>query len=66
MRRMDYDDTIYPGLTRPQNLSVIFGPGEWIRAMVYEYNEENRNPDNIPDNRPEIRLKTPVWWDVVE
>lgn len=66
MRRMDYDNTIYTGLVQPVYLNPIFGPDEWIRAMVYEYNEENRNPDNIPDNTPEVRLKTPVWWDVAE
>ncbi|MCF8380570.1 MAG: SusD/RagB family nutrient-binding outer membrane lipoprotein [Bacteroidales bacterium] len=66
MRRMDYDSLIYPGLVQPQFLNPIFGPGEWIRAMVYEYNEENRNPENIPDNTPAVRLKTPVWWDVAE
>jgi len=66
MRRMDYDTTIYQGLRQPENLNPIFGPDEWIRAMVYEYNEENRNPDNIPDNTPEIRMKTRVWWDIPE
>ena len=66
MRRMDYDSTIYPGLVQPEFLNTIFGPDEWIRAMVYEYNEENRNPDNIPINTPAVRLKTPVWWDVAE
>ncbi len=66
MRRMDYDSTIYHGLRQPENVNVIFGPDEWIRAMIYEYNEENRNPYNIPDNTAEVRLKTPVWWDIPE
>ena len=66
MRRMDYSDQIYPGLTRPENVNSIFEDGEWIRAMCYERNEENRNGDNLPDNRPEIRLRTPVWWDIAE
>ena len=66
MRRMDYSSDIYHGLIQPENVNTIFGPTEWMRAMVYEYNEENRNPDNIPDNTPEVRLKTPVWWDIAE
>lgn len=66
MRRMDYDSTIYHGLRQPANVNSIFAEGEWIRAMIYEYNEENRNPDNIPDNTAEVRLTTPVWWDVPE
>ncbi len=66
MRRMDYDSAIYHGLRQPENVNTIFGPGEWIKAMVYEYNEENRNPENIPNNVPEVRLKTPVWWDIPE
>ncbi len=66
MRRMDYSSTIYPGLTQPEDVNIIFGPGEWIKAMIYEYNEENRNPDNLPNNDPELRMTTPVWWDVAE
>ena len=66
MRRMDYSNEIYPGLARPDNVNEIFGEGEWIRAMPYEYNEENRNGKNLGDNRPDVRMKTPVWWDVPE
>ena len=66
MRRMDYDSTIYPGLIQPAYVNNIFEEDEWIRALPYEYNEENRNPDNVPNNSPSVRLKTPVWWDVAE
>ena len=66
MRRMDYSSEIYPGLAKPENVNPIFEENEWIRAMIYEYNEENRNGKNLGDNRPEVRLKTPVWWDIPE
>jgi len=65
MRRMDYSQDIYgPSLNIPINLNPIFGPGEWIRAMIYEGNEEVRNGANVGENTPVVRLKTPVWWDV--
>ena len=65
MRRMDYSSDIYPGLMRPENVNLDIFPGDndWIRAMMYEYNEEDRNYENMPDNDPAIRLTTPVWWD---
>ncbi|MEX1193222.1 MAG: SusD/RagB family nutrient-binding outer membrane lipoprotein [Brumimicrobium sp.] len=71
MRRMDYSQEIYgPSLQRPFNLNtIIFDPNnedDWIRAMIYEGNEEVRNPSNLPDNTPSTRLRTPVWWDVQE
>ena len=66
LRRMDYSNEIYPGLEKPENVNEIFGENEWIRALPYEYNEENRNGDNLGDNRPEVRMKTPVWWDIAE
>ncbi|GET32546.1 hypothetical protein PbJCM13498_14090 [Prolixibacter bellariivorans] len=66
MRRMDYSTAIYPNLSRPENVYSIFQDGEWIRAMCYEINEQNRNEANLGDNRPEVRLKTPVWWDTAE
>jgi hypothetical protein len=66
MRRMDYSSVIYPNLSRPENVYSIFQDGEWIRAMCYEINEQNRNEENLGDNRPEVRLKTPVWWDTAE
>ncbi len=67
-RRMDYSEEIYPGLSRPENLNVSLFPGEddWLEAMMYEYNEEDRNYENMPDNNPAIRLTTPLWWDVEE
>ncbi|MCM5662788.1 SusD/RagB family nutrient-binding outer membrane lipoprotein [Galbibacter mesophilus] len=68
MRRMDYDDTIYPGLKRPENVNLDIFPNEddWIQAMMYENNEESRNYENIPDNNPAIRLTTPLWWNMPE
>ncbi len=68
MRRMDYSTTIYgPSLRRPANINtVIFDPGnanQWIRGMVYETNEQNRNPKAVGDNSERYRLLTPVWWD---
>jgi hypothetical protein len=68
MRRMDYSSTIYPGLQRPENVNLDIFPGEndWIQAMMYEYNEEDRNYVNMPDNNPFIRLTTPVWWNQSE
>ena len=67
-RRMDYSSDIYPGLERPENVNVTLFPGEndWIRAMMYEYNEEDRNYENMPDNDPYVRLTTPLWWDTEE
>lgn len=68
MRRMDYSSSVYPGLTRPANVNVVIFPNEndWIQAMMYEYNEEDRNYQNMPDNTPAVRLTTPVWWNVAE
>ncbi|WP_299666070.1 SusD/RagB family nutrient-binding outer membrane lipoprotein [uncultured Polaribacter sp.] len=68
MRRMDYSNTIYPGLERPVNVNLSIFPdsNDWIQAMMYEYNEEDRNYENMPDNTPNVRLTTPVWWNVVE
>ncbi|MDT0675399.1 SusD/RagB family nutrient-binding outer membrane lipoprotein [Autumnicola musiva] len=67
-RRMDYNDEIYPGLERPENVNVSLFPGEddWLEAMMYEYNEEDRNYENMPDNDPATRLTTPLWWDTEE
>ncbi|SFE08072.1 SusD/RagB family nutrient-binding outer membrane lipoprotein [Spirosoma endophyticum] len=67
MRRMDYSTDIYgPSLQRPANLNtVIFDANnakDWIQAMVYESNEQNRNPVNVGDNTEKTRLKTPLWW----
>ena len=68
MRRVDYSSDIYPGLKRPENVNLDIFPNEddWLQAMMYEYNEEDRNYENMPDNDPYIRLTTPVWWDVAE
>lgn len=68
MRRMDYSSEIYPGLQRPENVNLDIFPDDddWLMAMMYEYNEEDRNYENMPDNDPSIRLTTPVWWDVEE
>jgi SusD family. len=68
MRRMDYSNDIYgPSLRRPANINtVIFDPNmpnQWIRAMVYENNEQNRNPEAVGDNTEKYRLLTPLWWD---
>ncbi|AKQ47079.1 hypothetical protein TH63_17835 [Rufibacter radiotolerans] len=67
MRRMDYSQAIYgPTLQRPANLNtVVFdanNPSQWIQAMVYETNEQNRNGENIGDNSERYRLLTPLWW----
>jgi hypothetical protein len=68
MRRMDYSKAIYgPSLRRPANLNtVIFdanNANQWIRGMVYETNEQNRNPEAVGDNSEKYRLLTPLWWD---
>lgn len=64
MRRMDYSQEIYgPSLKQPINLNPLFTPGEWIRGMIMEGNEEVRNGANVGDNSPAFRLKTPLWWD---
>lgn len=67
-RRVDYSEDIFPGLKRPKNVNISLFPGEndWLRAMMYEYNEEDRNIENMPDNDPLARLTTPVWWDTAE
>ena len=68
MRRMDYSSDIYPGLKRPENvnLSIFPNDNDWIQAMMYEYNEEDRNYENMPNNDPYIRLTTPLWWNVAD
>lgn len=71
MRRMDYSKEIYgPSLMRPINLNdVVFDPNnadQWIQAMCYETNEQNRNPDAVGDNSERTRLLTPLWWNVEE
>lgn len=68
MRRMDYSDSVYPGLQRPENVNIDIFPNEndWIQAMMYEYNEEDRNYENMPNNNPALRLTTPVWWNTSE
>lgn len=68
MRRMDYSSDIYPGLQRPENVNLDLFPGadDWIQAMMYEYNEEDRNYVNMPDNSPNIRMTTPLWWNTPE
>ncbi|SHI84681.1 SusD/RagB family nutrient-binding outer membrane lipoprotein [Pseudozobellia thermophila] len=68
MRRADYSSDIYPGLERPENVNLDIFPNEddWIQAMMYEYNEEDRNYENMPDNNPYIRLTTPLWWNTEE
>lgn len=71
MRRMDYSQQIYgPGLQRPANINaVIFdvdNPTQWIQAMVYETNEQNRNPEAVGDNSERFRLLTPLWWNQPE
>ena len=68
MRRMDYSDTIYHGLKRPVNVNLSIFPNDddWIQAMMYEYNEEDRNYVNMPNNDPLIRLTTPLWWNTEE
>ena len=64
MRRMDYSSDIYHGLKRPYNVNLDIFPNDndWIQAMMYEYNEEDRNYLNMPNNDPNVRLTTPVWW----
>ena len=66
MRRFDYSSEIYPGLERPENVNLDIFPGEhdWLQAMMYEYNEEDRNYENMPTNDPYVRLTTPLWWNV--
>jgi hypothetical protein len=68
MRRSDFSQAIYgPSLVRPLNLNtVVFdanNPTQWIRAMVYEGNEQTRNPQAVGDNSEKYRLLTPLWWD---
>jgi len=71
MRRMNYSKEIYgPSLTRPSNMNtVVFdqnNENQWIQAMIYETNEQNRNPDAIGDNSEKYRLLTPLWWNTEE
>lgn len=68
MRRVDFSQAIYgPSLVRPLNLNtVIFdanNANQWIRGMVYESNEQTRNPAAVGDNSEKYRLLTPLWWD---
>ena len=68
MRRMDYSAAIYHGLQRPENVNLAIFPNsdDWIQAMCYEYNEEDRNYENMPNNDPYVRLTTPVWWNTAD
>ncbi|GHA38497.1 hypothetical protein GCM10007103_19870 [Salinimicrobium marinum] len=68
MRRMDYSSEIYPGLQRPENVNLDIFPNDddWLEAMMYEYNEEDRNYENMPTNDPYVRLTTPLWWNMEE
>ena len=71
MRRMDYSQAIYgPSLQKPANINpLVFNandPNDWIRAMIYENNEQNRNTENVGDNTEQTRLRTRVWWDQPE
>lgn len=71
MRKNDYSSDIYgPSLTRPIDLNdAVFdlnNPNQWIQAMVYETNEQNRNPDAVGDNSERTRLLTPLWWNIPE
>ncbi|WP_129716223.1 SusD/RagB family nutrient-binding outer membrane lipoprotein [Pedobacter sp. SYP-B3415] len=68
MRRSDFSQTIYgPSLVRPVNINnVVFdqnNANQWIRGMVYESNEQTRNPEAVGDNSERTRLLTPLWWD---
>ena len=68
LRRVDFSQNIYgPSLVRPLNLNtVVFdanNSNQWIRAMVYETNEQTRNPAAVGDNSEKFRLLTPLWWD---
>jgi len=67
MRRMNYNQKIYgPCLERPVNIySVIIDPNDedqWIQAMVFKTNEQNRNGDQIGDNSKQYGLICPLWW----
>ncbi|MCA5005709.1 SusD/RagB family nutrient-binding outer membrane lipoprotein [Sphingobacterium bovistauri] len=71
MRRMDYSAAIYgPSLKRPKYLNTtVFdenNPNQWIQAMVYETNEQTRNPDAVGDNSEKSRLLTPTWINTAE
>ncbi|WP_111710017.1 SusD/RagB family nutrient-binding outer membrane lipoprotein [Lutibacter citreus] len=68
MRRMDYSSNIYKGLQRPENVNLDIFPNDndWIQAMCYEYNEEDRNYENMPNNDPYVRLTTPLWWNTAD
>jgi hypothetical protein len=68
MRRSDFSQAIYgSSLVRPLNLNtVVFDANnstQWIRGMVYETNEQTRNPAAVGDNSEKFRLLTPLWWD---
>ena len=68
MRRMDYSSDIYHGLQRPENVNLDIFPNDddWIQAMMYEYNEEDRNYVNMPSNDPYVRLTSPLWWNTAD
>lgn len=71
MRRMNYSRDIYgPSLMRPINLNTIIfeasNQNQWVQAMIYENNEQNRNPEAVGDNSEKYRLLTPLWWNVEE
>ncbi|UBM57694.1 SusD/RagB family nutrient-binding outer membrane lipoprotein [Marinilongibacter aquaticus] len=68
LRRMDYSSEIYNGLQRPAfvNLSIFPNDNDWIQAMVYEYNESDRNYENLPNNDATYRLTTPLWWNTAD
>ncbi|MNT94730.1 hypothetical protein D3C72_2364750 [compost metagenome] len=68
---MDYSSNIYgPSLKRPTNLNTtifdVNNQNQWIQAMVYETNEQTRNPDAVGNNTEKYRLLTPLWFNVKE
>ncbi|SHK14910.1 Starch-binding associating with outer membrane [Reichenbachiella agariperforans] len=68
MRRYQYDDQVYPGLTKPENLAVFWSDDdtEWIQRIAYDNQTEEIY------NKPELErlgafqnpewLKVKMWW----
>ena len=60
LRRYDFDDNVFPGLTLPvdQNPEIA---GTWVRRAQYPASEQTSNGDQV--SKVIQSITTGVWWD---
>jgi hypothetical protein len=59
VRRYDYSNTIYRGMTLPENYNTALG-GEFIRRVLYPLDEINRNSSEVTPHVKDMQVK--MWW----